>query len=356
MKKYWLKAVVVGMAIISGGRVSYADDPLYVCEALCNTNGDGLSICEVQCNTNGDGSSDYAGQTINCAGGIVVAKYDGYRHRIILQDPANANGWGGIQVQDQTSDNAFDGVVLGDWVKLTNVLIEEVNSRGTTMLYYEEYVSSFQVTTNGLPLPPAIIVSVSDIPAPISTNGGWFVENHDAELYESMRLIVRDVAVTQMGLGKAPDNYNLQTSEGDDCWATDYMNEDKEYNPEYEEDYHPFVAVGQGFCAVAGVFEQYTKLSSNWDYYQLVTTKTVDLAICGDGNNDGDVQLDDLPRFAECMTGPMCDSQPDGCDPPAWTEGPFNLHLQHCLMMDQDYDGDVDLFDFVELQSVLGAP
>jgi hypothetical protein len=88
----------------------------------------------------------------------------------------------------------------------------------------------------------------------------------------------------------------------------------------------------------------------------LVTQSTEDLAICGDGDSDGDADLDDLPRFVECLIGPACDGTPDGCNPPAWTAPPADLPLQHCLMMDLDYDGDVDLHDFADVQNILGVP
>jgi hypothetical protein len=68
------------------------------------------------------------------------------------------------------------------------------------------------------------------------------------------------------------------------------------------------------------------------------------------------VDLDDLPRFAECLVGPVCAPGGDGCDVPAWTQPPADLPVQHCLMMDVDYDWDADLHDFAVLQAPLGAP
>jgi hypothetical protein len=195
---------------------------------------------------------------------------------------------------------------------------------------------------------------VSDIPAPVydPLEDGWFVENHNAEPYESMRLGVRDVTVTEWDLGKELDNYNLQDSGGGNAWAADYMNQDLQYPSVY----HAFVSLGQHFCAVTGILEQYTYLPNGWDYYQLITTKTADLAICGDGNSDGTAALDDLPRFHECLIGPLCTDTPGGCNPPAWTWPSAMLPVEHCLMMDLDYDGDVDLADFGGLQGLLGGP
>ena len=316
-----------------------------------------LSIYEIQSNTiDGDASYyNYAtyGQLVDCTGGVVIFKRGGSRPRIMLLDPQYQDGWGGIQVKDYNNIGAFDGVAVGDWVKLTNMEVEEY--RGTTFLeWYTTNDPTLTITSSGNPLPPPIMVSVSDIPAPVydPVDQTWFVENHDAELYESMRLIVRDVTVTDMNLGKAEDNYVLENPQGESCWASDYLNADK---PAWE-DYHDFVDVGVHFCAFAGLFEQYTKLSEDWDYYQLLSLSGVDLAICGDGDNDGEVTLDDLPRFDECLIGPMCNGIPGGCDPPAWTLPPVELPVQHCLMMDFSYDGDVDLGDFAGLQSLIGVP
>ena len=312
-----------------------------------------LSIHEIQSHTSDGDASIYNGQIVDCAGGIVVASLDRAVPRLILQDPACPDGWGAIQVKDRFGANAFDGVEAGDWVSLTNVEVEEY--RGTTFLQWDEdFDPSLTITSNGVPpLPPPIVVSVSDIPAPIATNGGWFVENHDAEPYESMRLIVRDVTVMEWGLGKAEDNYNLQNPQGANCWAADYLNAEKEHPWDL---YHPFVAVDQHFCAVTGILEQYTKSLTLFDYYQILTLNWGDLAICGDGDSDGGADLDDLPRFEECLIGPGCDEEPEGCDPPAWTEPPAGLDIQHCLMMDQNYDGDVDLGDFGDFQMLLGDP
>jgi len=314
--------------------------------------GQSLSICEIQSETVDGDVSVYDGDIINCDGGICVGKYAGYRPRIILHDPEQPDEWGGIQVKDWTNGDLFDNVELGDLVTLTNVYVEEF--RNTTILQWDDYYDAgFAITSQDNPLPEPIIVSVSEIPAPIyePSDEGWYVQNHEAERYESMRLIVRDIAVTAMHHGKARDNYNLENSQGQSCWAADYMNED--VGPW---DYHPFITTEQHFCSLAGVFEQYTLLEDHWDYYQLVTLTTPDLAICGDGDSDGDVDLDDLPRFVECLVGPLCDDAPAGCDPPAWTWPPTELPIQHCLMMDLNYDGDVDVGDFAGLQAILGDP
>ena len=123
-----------------------------------------LSIYQLQYTTNADGSSDYDGQVVNCAGGTCVAKFAGFRPRLILQDPAYPHGWGGIQVKDWTNGDLYDQVSIGDWVALDNMLVEEF--RGTTFLQWQTaYDPQYTIVSQGNPLPPPIIVSVSQIPA-----------------------------------------------------------------------------------------------------------------------------------------------------------------------------------------------
>ena len=312
-----------------------------------------LTIRDVQYTVNSNGASDHDGEVIDCTGGIVVAKFAGYRPRLVLQVPNDPDGWGAIQAKDWIYPfDMFNTVQAGDWVEFTNMLVEEYV--GTTFLQRQAtYNPTFTVVSQGNPLPPPILISVSDVPAPVydPVLQGWYVDNHDAEPYESMRIIVRDVTVTAMDLGKAVDNYRLENAQGEACWAADYMNEDA-----YPDVYHPFVSLGRHFCAVVGVFEQYTHLATRWDYYQLLPQTSADLAICGDGDADGDVELDDFSRFGECITGPACDHAPGGCNPPVWTSSPTSRPIQHCLMMDFDFDGDVDLADFGGWQSLYGAP
>jgi hypothetical protein len=304
---------------------------------------DPLSIYQIQYTTSSDGSSDYDGQVVDCSGGIVVAKFGGSRPRVVLQDPNRPEAWGGIQVKDWIYPyDLYNDAQIGDWLEFTNMLVEEY--RGTTFLHRQAlHNPGHSVVSHGNALPVPVLVSATDIPAPVYDPGqdGWFVADHGAEPYESMRLVVRDVAVTAMDLGKAVDNYRLEDDQGNACWAADYMNED--VGPW---GYHEFVDIGKHFCAVAGVFEQYTLVTSGWDYYQLITLETPGLAICGDGNSDGLFNLADLSRFAECVTGPVCENILGGCWPPAWAQPPLSLPVGHGLMMDMDYDGDVDLRDF----------
>jgi hypothetical protein len=310
-----------------------------------------LTIYEIQSSTLDGDSTTYQGQVIDCVGGIVTGKYHGMRPRIILQDPANFDGWGGIQVKDWTAGDLFDHVAVGDWVSVTNVLVEEY--RGTTFLQWQTPNNpGFTIVSQDNPLPPPIVVSMADIAAPIRNQyDEWYVENHDAERYESMRVRVRCAVVTEWNLGKAVDNYNLQGADGADCWAADYMNEDREPSG-----YHPYVMLNRDFCAVTGVLEQYTNRYDGWDYYQLLTLRTDDLVILCDRDGDGDVDLTDWPRVDVCFTGPLCDHVPGGCDPPEWTWPPVERPVEYCWMMDTDCDGDVDLADAAGFQRIFGAP
>jgi hypothetical protein len=310
-------------------RVAGAAALVVVAAALApDTAAQPLSIYEIQYTDDPNGTSPYDGLVIDCAGGVCVAKYPGYRPRLILQDPSHPHEWGGIQVKDWIAPfDMFNDVQIGDWVELTNMLVEDF--RGTTLLQRESaYDPGYTIVSHGNPLPPAVVVSAGDIPAPLYDPGedAWYVENHGAERYESMRLLVRDVTVTEMDLGKAVDNYNLEDADGANCWASDYMNEEVEPS-----DYHRFVSIGQHFCGVSGVFEQYTNYATGWDYYQLVTLTSADLAICGDVDHDGEVDLADLAQLLASYGATSGACFEDG---------------------DQDYDGDVDLAD---LAGLLGA-
>ncbi|MBU0639127.1 MAG: hypothetical protein KKB50_09710 [Planctomycetes bacterium] len=233
--------------------------------------GQAQTIYEIQANTSDGDASVYNYQVLDCVGGVCLAKFPSFRPRLILADPAYPDGWGGIQVKDWTNGDLYDNVDVGDWVALDNMYVEEF--RGTTFLQWQTaYNPQFTIVSENNPLPQPLPVEVSVIPAPIydPQRDGWYVDGHDAEPYESMYIIIRDVTVTEMDLGKEPDNYNLQNEQGEDCWASDYMNGDKPGSA----DYHPLVFIGQEFCAVQGVFEQYTNHSTGWDYYQLLTVST----------------------------------------------------------------------------------
>ena len=257
-----------------------------------------LSIYDIQYTTNLTGDSDHNGSVVECRGGICVGKYGGYRPRLILQDPNYPDGWGGIQAKDWIYPyDMFNEVQIGDWVEMSNMLVED--HRGTTFLQRQStYNPAYNIVSQGNPLPPWLDVTVDRIPAPLydpgNPNGaGWYVENHDAEIYESMLLEVRCVTETENGFGKAVDNYNLQDADENNCWVTDYMNE--AVGPW---DYHPLTEEpGKHFCAIRGVLEQYTRLEEQWDYYQLVTLWDGDVGLCGDLNCDGSVNSLDIDPF-----------------------------------------------------------
>ncbi|MCK4627438.1 MAG: hypothetical protein KAT56_00470 [Sedimentisphaerales bacterium] len=273
---------------------------------------DSLSIYDIQYTTNADGTSLHVNEVVDCFGGIVIHKYAGYSPKLTLYDPAHPDGWGGLTVKDFTGTDAFSGVNVGEWLSFTNTIVEE--SRGNTQLAYES--GSGFVVGDSYPTPDAISVTCADIAAPVEGPADeWHVIDHSAEMYEAMYLRVEKITVTRIGLGKASDNYVLQSFEYPSdpnwsCWAADYMNVDA------IGDYHPYVELGSRFCAVEGILEQYTNPDKGWDYYQLLTTTTDDFTVgqTADFDDDCDVDLLDFGLFAaHWLEG--------GCKDPNWCGG-----------------------------------
>ncbi len=271
MKKVFLMVVVVAMSALTASGA--------------------LSIYDIQYTTNTDGSSDLDGQVVDCQGGIVIHKTYGSVQRIMLYDPNYPDAWGGIQSKDLNQQGVFADVNIGDWVSLTNVKVEEY--RGTTFLQYTiTNNSSHQIVSTENILPEPLVVDVNEVSVIYDeSDDSCYVTDHRAEKYESMYIQVRDVIVGDMDVGKAKDNYslNMRTDPNIYCWASDYMNIDKPPDPNY---YLPIVQPGQHFCAVNGILEQYTKLISDWDYYQILTTNADDFVIEQPGDLDGDCDVD----------------------------------------------------------------
>ena len=275
-----------------------------------------LSIFDIQYTTDPTGDSPYAGRIVDCLGGIVTHKFAGYRPKLTLYDPCRPDCWGGIQVKDWISPfDMFNSVQVGDWVSFENVLVEEY--RGNTMLQYQiGYSPEFTVVSTGNPMPMPLRVNLDEITSPREgPPGDWYMEDHRAEKYEHLWLRVEKITVTRIDLGKADDNYVLQSFEYPSdpnwsCWAADYMNVDT------IGDYHPYVELGSRFCAIEGILEQYTKTSNGWDYYQLLTTTTDDFTVgrVADFDDDCDVDLLDFGLFAAHWLE-------DGCEDPNWCGG-----------------------------------
>jgi hypothetical protein len=260
---------------------------------------DALSIYEVQYTTDANGVSNQNGNIIECSGGIVTHIRSGGRPRLVIQDPNQTDGWGAIQVKGWTSD-AFDNVAIGDWISLTNVLVEE--NAGTTFLQYQiENNPTLTIISINNSLPKPLVVTIDEISAPPESLDAWIVSDHSAEKYESMFIKVINVNISDTGYGKAFDNYVLtsNTDPNMTCWASDYMNTDKEKGLIY----HPIVEKGQNLCGVTGILEQYTGDSEGifYDYYQLLTTNTKAFTIeqIADLDGDCDVDSDDFSIFIE---------------------------------------------------------
>jgi hypothetical protein len=319
------------MNSISGSALGVISLVLAIAALDPDAAGQPLGIYDIQYSDDPNGVSPYDGSIVDCAGGICVAKHAAYRLRLILLDPNHPNGWGGIQVNDWAYPyDMFNEVQVGDWVEFTNLRVEEF--AGTTVLQYEpDNDPGYTIVSHGNPVPPELMLSASNIAAPVydPNDDGWYVESRYAERYESMRVLVRDVAVTEMDLGKAVDNYNLQDGTGADCWAADYINAEVEPTG-----YHRFVSVGRHFCDVSGIVEQYMNYGTGWDYYQLLTLTSADLAICGDLDHDGDVDLADLSQLLANYGMSSGATFEDG---------------------DLDYDGGVDLSDLAILLGEYGS-
>ncbi len=290
-----------------------------VCRLLCTTiislsvsaaQAQYRSIYEIQYTTAADGGSPYHGQLLNCRGGVVVGKMVRSRPRLVLYDPAYPDGWGGIQVKDfNYVTNYFEGIEVGDWVELQNMKVEEF--RGTTFLeLYQANQFTLTVVSRGHPVPAALVLDPNEIAAPLpDAHGDYYVADHAAERYESMLVRVETVQVTRMGLGKAQDNYELSRLDNQTrCWATDYNNDS--CDPFL--DYCDAVQMDQKFCFVEGVLEQYTKISTGFDYYQIMTLSADQLQIpsAADVNDDCAVNMLDYAIFSGFWLEPGCGSSP----------------------------------------------
>jgi hypothetical protein len=259
-----------------------------------------LSIYDIQYTADPNGDSPQNGNIVNCKGGIVIHKAPTGKPRLIVQDPAYPAGWGAIQVKDLFGIGVFDDVNVGDWISLTNVLVEEY--KGTTFLQYiQENNAGFEIRSSGNSLPRPLVVTVDQIAAPIEGLDTWLVADHNAEKYESMLIKVVNVNVKDIGYGKAFDNYILASNVDPNfiCWASDYMNADKEKGLIY----HPIIEPGKNFCGVTGVLEQYTDIQDGiyYDYYQLLTTSSDDFTVEQIADLDGDCDVDfiDFGIFTE---------------------------------------------------------
>ncbi len=323
MKKVITAAVVVVFIFLTMATQLFAEEP-------------NLSIYEIQYTENPDGSSYYDQQYVNCNGGIVIHKYLGSRHRLVLYDPNYPDGWGGISVKGDYNINPtpFDDVNLGDWICLDNVFVDETSkARGNTDLIFKDISSYPPPISIGNSLPEPLIVDVNDIAVVYDdVNETCYVTDHRAEKYEAMYIQVRNVVVGDYNnAGSHRDNYSLCEIYEPNiyCWAADYMNID---NPDYETT-HPIVESGLKLCSVSGILEQYTKLSEGWDYYQLLTTKEGDFEIEQLADLDGDCGVDfvDFGLFANHW---LTDEQ---CVEPSWCGG-----------VDLTQNGTVDIFDLKE--------
>jgi len=278
---------------------------------VCDLQAEELSIYEVQYTTDPNGLSPQHGNVVDCLGGIVIHKFIGSRSRLIVYDPNCAEGWGGIMAKDLDGTGEFNDVNVGDWVSFVNVEVEDY--RGTTFLQYTAvHDPNYTIISINNPVPEPIPVRAEDIASPMEGIDQWVVADHNCEKYESMLIKVIDVNVKALDKGKAYDNYILEdnTDPNLTCWASDYMNED------LVAIYHLYVEVGQNFCGVAGILEQYNAVSDSnyYDYYQLLTLSTESFTIeqVADLDYDCDVDFIDFSDFAFMWFNNEC-TEPDWC-------------------------------------------
>ncbi len=260
---------------------------------------DALSIYDIQYTTEADGISPQNGNIVDCMGGIVIHIRPSSRPRLVIQDPNYPDGWGAIQIKGWTSD-AFNNITIGDWISLTNVMVEE--NKGTTFLQYQsEHDPNLTILSRNNHLPKPLVVTIDKIAAPPEGIDAWIIPEQRAEKYESMLIKVINVHISDTGYGKAFDNYVLTSNIDPNltCWISDYMNTDKEKGLIY----HPYVELDRNFCGVAGILEQYTGDSEGifYDYYQLLTTNTKAFTIEQIADLDGDCDVDfaDFSIFVE---------------------------------------------------------
>lgn len=287
-----------------------------------------LSIYEIQYTDDANGVSPQNGNVVDCLGGIVTHKLIGGRPRLVLQDPNYPAGWGAIQVKGWSSD-AFDNVAVSNWVSLTNVMVEDY--KGTTFLQYQsEYDSNLTVVSTSHPLPRPLVVTVDEIAAPIEGLDNWAIPDRSAEKYEAMVIKVVDVSVRGLGHGKAYDNYLLSSNVDPNltCWVSDYMNIDKEKGLIY----HPYIEIGQRFCGVTGILEQYTGDSEGiyYDYHQLLTRNSEDFVVNQIADLDGDCDVDFVDFHV--LGGHWLEA---GCGEPDWCGGADldRDHSEHVVNM-----------------------
>jgi len=257
MKTQWFVVGVIGLVMVGWCGVSHADV---------------LSIHDIQYYTSDGDASIYDGETHHVTSGIVTHIWHGFNDRVYLQDPDHPT-WGAIVVKDAEDGELSNNVSVGDEVSFEHIYIQEY--RGTTFLQYRRSLSenvAFTVESSGNPVPPPTMLTAADVEAPIydddPVTGGWFVENHNAEPYESALVTLENLTVEEMDHGKAHDNYQLL--QGDDrAWAADYM---QDLPPGF--DYDPRIMIGAELESVTGIVEQYTKsydTPPSWDYYQVCT-------------------------------------------------------------------------------------
>ena len=230
--------------------------------------GDDLTIYDVQYSVDPSGVSPHADQIHNVVGGIVTYMAAGNRDRVYLQTPG-ASAWGGICVKDAHHE-LLGQLQVGDLVTFSNIYIEDdVDTTENTFLQFDRSVApdvSVSIVGHDVGLvPDPLLLSAQDLLVDP-------VDHAVTEPYESVIVMLQDIEIGALDLGRKGDNYELKqwnVDHWDVAWGTDYINIDA------EGDYHPWIHSGALFTSITGLVEQNTK--SGWDYYQLLTRSSADL-------------------------------------------------------------------------------
>jgi len=220
--------------------------------------GGAITIHDLQFSTAAqDWKSPYEGQVVSLTGGVVTHTIG---FRITLQDPAAGDAWAGIEIRAYENEAPLGVVRVGDQVDFHDLLVEEF--RGGTVPQFKTY-STFEIVSRDNTLPAPVRVALADVAYP--------PDREHCERYEGMLVTVENVRVGGMDLGKAEDNYEL--SDGSHTvWASDYYNIDLAVPPfpKY------YVARGERYAQITGIFQEYAHPDEGWDYYQILPRGAAD--------------------------------------------------------------------------------
>lgn len=270
----------------------------------------GISISDLrQTGTGGAVVSDVTGVVV-----MDLEHMDYHMGRVHIQD-TSGQLWGGIVLIDETDGAGGYGELVqqlevGDLVTLHNVVYGPDSWTGNDVIYFQD-ASSYSITFD-VGVPDAVEVTPNQIFGATGDVG---------EEYQSMRVTVKDVSISQMSIGNKGDVYEIVNQDGDVALAGDYANSEKLYSLIWwDTDCHHYTCpdtptaspgkpfynpisddgyggVGQHFASISGIIEKSVLTDS---YHQLLTVDSNDFefAIPGDANGDRKVDSSDATILA----------------------------------------------------------